>query len=219
MVHIFKEKVIAKRSEYFEDFTMNISLICVSVSLPSIPTGKGFSNVIPDVRYSAIFMLQTIKIGDVTFRLFFDTGCGDIVVKKSAMEALKRLGRANQEIPGPIPLSGVGDLKSVTDYGIYSVCLPLKDGSNAVFSGVCMDRVTMEFPSYDINEVECDLRSQCESDGGDLGALPKLPDKVGGDTDILIGAKYFYTHPREVYRSKSGLAVFDSPFLSPDGTS
>ena len=108
----FKEKVIPKRSRHFEQFTLNISLICVSASIPSISMGRGFNNVIPDVQYSAIFMLQTITIDGVTLRLFFDTGCGDIVVKKSAMEALKRLGRANQELPGPISLSGVGDQKS-----------------------------------------------------------------------------------------------------------
>ena len=214
----FKEKVLPKRSSSFKDFTLNISLICVSLSIPSISMGTGFDNIIPDVRYSAIFMLQTITIDGITLRLFFDSGCGDIVVKKSAMDALKRLGRANQELPGPVSLRGVGDQKSTTDHGIYSVCLPLKDGSNVVFSGVCMDRVTMEFPKYDLREVECDIRSQCESDGGDLNALPQLPNEVGGDTDILIGAKYFYTHPREVYRSKSGLAIFDSPFLSSDGT-
>ena len=130
--------------------------------------GNGFSNVIPDVQFSAIFMLQTIEIDGVTLRLFFDTGCGDIVVKKSAMEALKKLGRANQEFSGQVSMSGVGDQRSVSEYGIYSVCLPLKDGSNAVFSGVCMDKVTMEFPTYDLQDVENDIRLQYESNGGDL---------------------------------------------------
>ena len=215
----FKDNIIAKRSPNFENFTLNISLVSVSVTLSSTSMSSGFSNLIADIRFSAIFMFQTISVGGVTLRLFFDTGCGDIVVKRSAMEALKRIGRANQEVPGPISMSGVGDVRSVTNYGVYSVCLPLRDGSNAVFSGVCMDKVTMEFPSYDLGDVERDIRSQCESDGGDPGQLPKLPDEVGGDTDILIGAKYFYAHPREIYRSKSGLAIFDSPFLSKDGTS
>ena len=217
----YKEKIINKRSTNFEDFTMNISLMCVSVSFPSASVGRGISNVIPDIRFSAIFMLQTIKVGDITLRLFFDTGCGDIVVKKSAMEALKRLGRARLEVPGPITMSGVGDFKSSSSYGIYSVCLPLKGGENAVFSGVCMEKVTMEFPTYDLTGVKDDIHRQCKIEGGNplLKSLPKLPKEVGGETDILIGAKYFYTHPREVWRSKTGLSVFDSCFVSGDGTS
>ena len=212
----YKEKIISKRSKDFEDFTKNISLMCVTVSLPSVSVERGLSNVIPDIQFSAIFMLQTIKVGDVSLRLFFDTGCGDIVVKKSAMESLKRLGRARLEVPGPISMSGVGDFKSSSSYGIYSVCLPLKGGENAVFSGVCMDKVTMEFPTYDLTEVEDDINRQCSNPLST--SLPKLPKEVGGDTDILIGAKYFYTHPREVWRSKTGLSVFDSSFVGADGT-
>ena len=90
----YKENIINKRSQNFEDFTKNISLTCVSVTFHSSAMGKGFSNLVPDVRYNAIFMLQTIEVDGVTFRLFFDTGCGDIVVKKSAMEALQKFGGA-----------------------------------------------------------------------------------------------------------------------------
>ena len=220
LLETYKEKIISKRSSNFEDFTKNISLVCVTFSFHSASVGRGLDNVIPDVRFSAIFMLQTIIVDGVTLRLFFDTGCGDIVVKKSAMEALQKVGRARLEIPGPIGMSGVGDHKSLSDYGVFSVCLPLIGGENAVFSGVCMDRVTMKFPTYDLKDVENDIRSQCKAEGGDplMESLPKLPNEVGGDTDILIGAKYFYTHPREVWRSKSGLSVFNSSFLSADGT-
>ena len=216
----YKERIISKRSNKFKDFTKNISLICVTLSVHIGGVRNGLTNVIPDIRFSAIFMLQTIIVDGVTLRLFFDTGCGDIVVKKSAMDALKRIGRAQLEIPGPIGMSGVGDQKSSSEYGVYSVVLPLKGGENAVFSGVCMDRVTMAFPTYELKDVENDIRSQCKLEGGDplLKSLPKLPSEVGGDTDILIGAKYFYTHPREVWRSKSGLSLFDSSFVSADGT-
>ena len=45
-------------------------------------------------------MLQTIKVGEKNFNIFYDTGCGDIVVKKSAIDALIIMGRANLELPG-----------------------------------------------------------------------------------------------------------------------
>lgn len=215
----YKTNIISKRSRHFEEFTLNLSLISISsVYLPSSVMGARFANVIPDVSSSAIFLFQTIRVCNITIRLFFDTGCGDIVVRKGIMDKLVQIGRARQEVSNPVTMSGVGDVRSVDNYGVYSVCLPLKDGSNAVFSGVCMDKVTMKFPSYDLTAVDQDIRSQYKSDGRDLNDLPSLPKFVGGETDILIGAKYYYTHPREIFRSKSGLAIFDSLFLSQDGT-
>ena len=71
--------------------------------------GEGNSNILPDVSERAIFMLQTINVGGKPFNVFFDNGCGDIVVKKSAIDTLVQLGRAKQEVPGPITMSGVGD--------------------------------------------------------------------------------------------------------------
>ena len=216
----FKKIIIKKRSQHFKDFTKNIGLTCVSDTAHSTTIERGVSNVIPDVHESAIFMLQTINIDGVTLRLFFDTGCGDIVVKKSAMDALQQLGRAKQEVAGSVSMSGVGDIKSVSDHGIYSVCLPLKSGYNAVLSGVCMDRVTTEFPKYALKEVEKDIKRKCRIDGGEslVKTIPKLSNEVGGDTDILIGSKYLRYHPRECWRSETGLSVFDSFFVSADGT-
>ena len=56
------------------------------------------------------------------------------------------LDHAKQEVPGPIIISGVGDHKSICENGIYIICLPLKNGSDAIFIGVCSDRVTTNFP-------------------------------------------------------------------------
>ena len=51
-----------------------------------------------------------------------------------------------------------------------------------------------------------------------LRKIPILSNEVGGETDILIGIKYLQYHPQEVWKSKAGLAVLDSWFLSVDGT-
>ena len=140
---------------------------------------------------SAIFMLQTIDVEGKHLNVFYDTGCGDVVIKKSAIDVLLTLGRAKLEIPGPITLSGVGDHKSVCEYGIYSIRLPLRNGHDAIFSGVCLDRVTTEFPKYVLTEVEKDVQKSCKKQGGEslLKTIPKLSNEVGGDTDILIGIK------------------------------
>ena len=61
----------------------------------------------------AIFMLQTIEINGHPFNIFYDSGYGDLVAKKSAIDILASMGRAKHEIPGPITLSDVGDRKVI----------------------------------------------------------------------------------------------------------
>ena len=48
----------------------------------------------------------------------------------------------------PISIGGVGDSMIKSNHGLFQVPLPFFNGSNAVFSGVCMDQITVEFPHY-----------------------------------------------------------------------
>ena len=48
--------------------------------------------------------------------------------------------------------------------------------------------------------------------------LPKLPEEVGGETDLLIGIKYLKYFPEAVFKLPTGLTIYESPFLNPDGT-
>ena len=54
---------------------------------------------------------------------------------KSALGRLVGVGRAKQVISGPLVIIGIGDQKSVSKDGVYSVCLSLQNGRNAVLSG------------------------------------------------------------------------------------
>ena len=167
---------------------------------------------------NAIFLLQTICIEGQSLNLFFDSGCGDMVIKKSAVDSLKALGRATLEAPGPIPLSGVGDQKSVCEHGAYSVRLPLRNGREAILSGLCLDKVTTKFPIYPLKGVIRDLRAMCRDQGKAAFEIPKMPERVGGDTDILIGIKYAKYFPELIHMCPTGLAVYKSAFLGLNGS-
>ena len=54
-------------------------------------------------------------------------------------------------------VTGVGDQKAEA-LGLYSICLPLHDGTNVTLSGVCMSRITSRLPEYHLKEVESELR-------------------------------------------------------------
>ena len=111
-------------------------------------------------------------------------------------------------------MSGVGDVKSLTRYGVYSVYW-----GKRIFSRVCMDRVTMQFLFYEMEDVEHDTHARCQLESGDSpsNSIRKVLNEVGDDNDIYI-KEYLYTCPREIWKSKSGVAVFDSQFVSQDGT-
>ena len=102
------------------------------------------------------------------FNLFYDSGCGDLVCKKSAIDRLASLGRTSREIPGPVTLSGVGDKKTISQDGIYKITLRLWDGKEVSMSGVCLDKVTAGFPTSTLKSAEKDIREHHQKFGGDL---------------------------------------------------
>ena len=221
ILHQYMKNFIEKRGNFL-DFTKNISLICTFNNIiAEVQLFKHLKNVIPDVRDRAIFPLQTIIVEGIRIRLFYDRGAGDAVIKATAIKALEKVRRAVLVKPGPIPISGVSDMKSVSEHGVYSICLPLKNGNNVIITGICMDKVTAKLPEYNLEDVEKDVQEQCSQVGGQslVDKLPKLAGSVGGETDILLGSKYLRIHPREVWCSEdTGLSIADSFFLSEDGS-
>ena len=75
-----------------------------------------------------------------------------------------------------------------------------------------MEHVTAEFPDYDLAVVEKDIHEKV-GDEALLKQLPKLAERVGGETDILLGSKHLRIHPQEVWRcEETGLSVAESSF-------
>ena len=119
-----------------------------------------FSDIVGISKFPA--QLQTIEIQGVKLNLFFDSGCGDMIVKKSAVEKLAAFGGAKQIVSQPIVLSGVGDQKFVCNKGACTVCLPLFSGENALLTGLCLPKITTEFPTYHLGSVENEIRKNCK---------------------------------------------------------
>ena len=126
------------------------------------------------------------------------------MVRKDCVDKLMQIGRAVKEYDGPITLNGVGNQKSICQYGIYSIHIPLKDGTEAKISGVCV-------VAQDI------MREVGESDKNIVSKLHRLPSEVGGQVDIMIGKHYLRYFPLEITRLKSGLTLYNSMYKSADG--
>ena len=211
----FKTKFILNSKESLPIFCRNISCFAQTFHV-SLPLGSIFKelNSLPDVEYSAIFALQTIQVLNVRLNLFFDNGCGDLVIKQSAAEKLTAIGRGFKLVQDSIEINGVCDQKSYAD-GVYAISLPLFDGTNITLSGLCVPKITSEFPTYPLSDVESDCKKWSE---GVVMDLPRLPASVGGETDILIGSKYLRYFPKIVFEHITGLGVYLSKFQSHDGS-
>ena len=179
---------------------------------------------------SSIFMQQTIVIEgkEMTLfygsgcveemTLFYDSGCFHLCCRKGAVDELQKMARANNEVPGPITITGVGDNKAICQYGIYRLRLNLHDGKDINVSGVCLDKVTTEFPKYKLHEVQKDIIKEYEAKRINWKDLPELPKFVGGTTDIMLGITYLKYFPKPVFELPSGLTIYISEFANVDGS-
>ena len=200
-------------------FSREIKLSFVSqqafqVNSPSIKSEPNDDIIIED---NGVYMLQTIKVDDQHYTLFFDSGCSDMV---SRHDAIKRIGgRAKLEIKGPTLLGGVGNVRTESKHGIYQVRIPLHNNKNAVLTGVCLDQITSTFPSYPLKgALQNDIHEQYTKSGGTASDLPGLPEFVGGNVDFMIGSKYLRYHPEPIFTLPSGLTIYKSPFTNIDGS-
>ena len=218
ILEIYKRKHIENKPN-IPNFAKEIKLSFVSQQAFQSSTldVKLESNDDGVITENGVYMLQTIKIGDQNFTIFFDTGCSDMV---SRHNAIQRIGdKARLEVKGPILLGGVGDVKTESQHGIYQVRIPLHNGKNAVLTGVCLDQITRSFPLYPMQgKIQNDIIDEYVKSGGIASELPNLPKCVGGDVDFMIGSKYLRYHPEPIFALPSGLTIYKSPFLNADGS-
>ena len=86
-------------------------------------------------------------------------------------------------------------------------------------SGLCLDKVTGTFPVFPLGMVENDIKEHHQNFGNvPTGKLLRLPDKVGRDTDIMIGIKYMKYSPKEIYHLPGSLPIYEAVFRNSDGS-
>ena len=147
----------------------------------------------------------------------FDTGCFGFVCRQDAVDALPDTHKENTK-PGPITISGVGCNLVESSYGEYTVKIPAYNGRLVKFTGVALKIITGTMPPYPVREVRKTIVTDYikQVKGGKPADLPQVPLLVGGETDMLIGLMYNYFQPRMVHILPTGLAIYQSMFMSVD---
>ena len=212
----FKEKFIQGCPVKLPEFTKLLTTVC-SISL-TVKVSDFFKNfdIEPPVVHGSIFAQQTIWVNGFTLNIFYDNGCGDMVIKDSAIVKLRSVGRALNVRPGPQFISGVGGQETVSSQGVFSICIPLRNGKDALLTGLSLPKITSDLPTFNLQNVGKDIKAAYSSTGGDVLSLPDLPDFVGGETDILLGSKFLKYFPKEIFQLESGLTLYESRFSSHD---
>ena len=166
---------------------------------------------------NGVFILQTIKVENHLYTMFYDGGCGKFCVRYSATQRLDQ--RAKQRNKRPRNVTGISGAQAEARHGIWSVKLPLANGHDAIMAGSCFDQITETFPMYPLKGViEEDIRTAYHKAGYNVRDLPDLPHLVGGDSDFMVGSKFLKYFPKEQFRLPSGLTIYKSMFENPDGS-
>ena len=87
------------------------------------------------------------------------------------------------------PITGGVDEKTVSPRRVNKVDIQLQNGKSDVMRGVCLNQVTSKFPMYLLHDqVQKDIKKY-KLASKDPRGLPRLPDFVGGETDLMVGVK------------------------------
>ena len=206
----YKERFIDRRTE-LPAYSKDIKLTFLAQTYKADHNNKSSKNE------EAMFMLQNILVDGVEYCIFYDNGCNQFV---SEYNGVVRLGaRAKMVVPGPLNIGGVGGTVAIARHGEYEVKLPLFNGEEAIFRGLCLDQITQKFPVYPLKGVIEDEINNAYKVKDDMRELPRLPHTVGGlTTAFMMGVKYKKYFPKEIFMMPSGLSIFESQFKNTDGS-
>ena len=88
----------------------------------------------------------------------------------------------------------------------WMVKIKMMDGSCQVLEGLSVEKVTAEFPEISIKAAVNEVKTSKPKDT-QLQNI-KVPDKVGGNVDILLGIKYNAFFPVLVHMLPNGLGIY-----------
>ena len=163
---------------------------------------------------SAILMTQTLYIDNRPINIFYDTGCNAAAISSRGVQILQ----APEIRKGPTTLHITGDLETVSNHGDHRVSLEMHNKELAHFNALQMDKVTHQFPLYELQAAYTELENKYKEENGD-SSLPLVEETQGGsEMDILLGLRYRKYFPKLIFELDCGLAIYQSQFEGANGS-
>ena len=86
---------------------------------------------------------QNIRNGKKCCSISFNTRCYDYLLRYVTLVVIGN--RVIQKLPRLVSMVGIGNFHVKSDHDIQQFKLPLNNGINIAFSGMCMDEITTTF--------------------------------------------------------------------------
>ena len=163
---------------------------------------------IPEGEVAFIFCKIKGKRSDV--QAFIDDGCNCAIMKDGIPQ---REFNSCMLRPGPIQID-VATGVQVEAQGEWGTVLPLTDGSYQVLRSLTVPRVTSQMPTLHLRKLLDKIKDD-NSEHADFNSLQNLqvPDKLGGEIDMILGIQFASVHPEPVFSLPSGLKIYKSKFM------
>ena len=160
-------------------------------------------DVVPEPEGRPLFLFFFAAKGrNKPVQVFFDSGCSDAVMREG-IPGVEWQGIITKR--GPFGMGGIGGLSSTTK-DEWMVLVPREDGKMQAVRGYSMNKVTCDFPQFDLTRAVAAVKEDAP-DNKELQSC-KLPSKVGGEVDCLLGIKYSFIHPEPIHTLvESGLCI------------
>ena len=173
--------------------------------------------ILPDIEEPSIYLLQYIQVDEHKLLCFYDSGCMQATISRRAADLLDTQNLRQ----GPTYVGVAGGETLRIDGGDERFTLPFAEGKiRATITGLCMPHITSKFPLWSLTDAYADLKIDYESRNPGGQPLPQVPPEIGkAEVDIMLGIRYNAYFPELVHIMPSGLAIYKSKFLTPDGNS
>ena len=149
-------------------------------------------DIVPEPKGRPIFLFFAAKGRNKPVQVFFDKGCSDAVMREG-IPGVEWKGIITKR--GPFGMGGVGGLSSFTK-DEWMVLVPRVDGKMQAVRGYSMNQVTCNFPEFDLAKAVQEVKDDAPEN--EVLQNCKLPNKVGGEVDCLMGIKYSFIHPEPI---------------------
>ena len=158
--------------------------------------------LVTEERGAPMFMFGYAEGKTRPINIMYDSGCSDLLLKEGVPgKELEGIRVAS----GPFVIGAVGGVKLMAN-AAWMVKCKMFDGVSQVLEGLSVNQVTSDFPNVCLDEAIAAIKGDDKQNK--LLQNAKVPNKVGGQVDILIGIKYNALFPTLIHMLPNGLGIY-----------
>ena len=150
-----------------------------------------------------LFMFSFIPGKTRPLNVFWDQGCSHLLMRSDVPELQLPAVKTRK---GPLMMNAAGDV-SVQVLDEWMVKVGKMDGRDQLMIGITTEKVTNTFPIFETKSALHEILNKAPDDKKGLISKCSVPEKIGGDVDLLLGIYYQSVYPELLHQLPSGLFI------------